>query len=416
MKSKAKSKLIILITLGILFAFSPIITINLIFNAGNNKTSSEYDDYINLDNENLKISATSREIHIDGNAGWIAFKNDGNCTGEGTYSDPYIIEDLVIDNGSISIENSDMYFKIENCTLYYSGEFGMGIYLYRANNSLIIRNNCSGYYSGITSWDCSNNTISGNIANYNAYGIAIWSDNNTISGNTANDNYWGIMLMGSNNIISGNNANDNIQRGIHLESGDNNAISGNTANNNWFGIVVSDSSNDTILGNIANNNTYYGIALSDSSNDTILGNIANNNTYYGIYLWGSYNNTITKNIINYNNITGIVVDTSNGNNIYLNCFNNILNAIDNGSNNHWDNGINGNYWADYADLDIDGNGIGDVPYNITGSAGSRDYFPLMKCPNPTIQVSEGIPGYNLFFLFGILSVIVIILSKKVKRY
>jgi len=403
MKSKAILKIIILITLGILFAFSPIITVNLIFNAGNNKTSSEYDDYINLDNENLKISATSGNIHIDGNSGWIAFKNDGNCTGEGTYSDPYIIEDLVIDNGSIYIENSDVYFKIENCTLYYSGEFGMGIYLYRANNSLIIRNNCSWNYYGIVLADCSNNTISGNIANNNAYGIFLWGDNNTISGNTANDNYWGIMLMGSNNIISGNNANDNIQRGIHLESGDNNAISGNTANNNWFGIVLLDSSNDTILGNIANNNTYYGIVLLDSSNDTIMGNTANKNTYYGIFLWGSNNNTITKNIINYNNNTGIVVDTSNGNNIYLNCFNNILNAIDNGSNNHWDNGINGNYWADYTDLDIDGNGIGDVPYNITGSAGSQDNFPLMKCPISVDSPEGGGIPFELIILISVIS-------------
>jgi len=41
-------------------------------------------------------------------------------------------------------------------------------------------------------------------------------------------------------------------------------------------------------------------------------------------------------------------------------------------------------------LDADSNGIGDVPYNVTGSAGSQDIFPLMECPI-SVQDGEGFP-------------------------
>jgi len=418
MKSKSKLKILILIALGIFFALSPMITVNFSFITGNSNKYLEYSDDINLDNKNLKILAVSEKIHIINNSGWVAFKNAGNCTGEGTYSDPYVIEDLVIDGGGsgscIWIENSSVYFRIENCSVFHSG---VGIQLSNVNNSLIITNNCSPHYYGIYLSECNNNTISGNTANNNGYGIYLYdSNNNTISGNTANDNagngisvnYLAVVSVSGNNIIiSGNTANNN-DYGIYLYNSNYSTISGNTANdNNYIGIFISGNNNiisennainnsggilnsvgilvgmisnynNTISGNTASNND-YGIYLR-GNNNTISENTAINNEY-GIYLEeASDNNNITENIINYNSLIGIVLDSSNGNIIYFNCFNNYLNAIDDGSNNHWDNGIKGNYWSDYTGSDADGDGIGDVPYKITGSAGSQDNFPLMKCP------------------------------------
>jgi parallel beta-helix repeat protein len=183
MKSNAKSRIIILIALGILFVLSPMITVNFSFIAGNNNKNSKYKDDINLDKENLKLSKISERIHIINNSGWVAFKNAGNCTGEGTYSDPYVIEDLVIDGGGsescIWIENSSVYFRIENCSISYSM---IGIRLSNVNNSLIIMNNCSSNYYGIHIYNSENNTVSGNTANNNNYGIYLSNSNiNTIS-------------------------------------------------------------------------------------------------------------------------------------------------------------------------------------------------------------------------------------------
>ena len=257
MKSNVNSKIIILIALGILFAFSPISKSYLIYNSGNNKIISEYEIDSTLDYENLKISATSGKIHIDGNSGWVAFKNAGNCTGNGTYSDPYIIEGLVIDgvgSGScILIQNSEVYFKIENCTFYNSGfNLNMGISFSYVNNSLLTNNNCSNNYHGIDL--------------YNSY-------NNTISTNTIYDNdKWGIYLSYSfHNNITGNTA-KRSRSGIRLSLSDNNILSGNTANNNFRGIHLSESDYNTVLGNTANNNHYEGVHLFYSDFNTISGN------------------------------------------------------------------------------------------------------------------------------------------------
>jgi len=119
-------------------------------------------------------------------------------------------------------------------------------------------------------------------------------------------------------------------------------------------------------------NSTYGIRLSSSSNNTIKDNTIRD-ADYGIYLEDSSNNTIYHN----------------------NFINNAQNAYET-ENNTWDNGYSsgGNYWEGYTGTDSNGDGIGDVAYNITGGT-SQDRYPLMnyinELPAPNFTYLPSVP-------------------------
>ena len=113
--------------------------------------------------------------------------------------------------------------------------------------------------------------------------------------------------------------------------------------------------NNTVSGNTANYN-FRGISLYDSDNNEISGNTANNNTAIGIYLSES-----DYNIVSGNNLIGNGLCISERN-------------------------CQGNKFSD----------------NGSCTYGEGDKEPA-------------IPGYNLFLLLGILSVVSILLSKKLKK-
>ncbi len=323
MKSNAKLKIIIVITLGILFALAPRISINPSFITANS-------DIINFDEENLKISATSGKIHIDNN--WTDAWSAGICTGNGTYSEPYVIEDLVIDgegSGScIFIENSDVYFRIENCTLYNAGvrippnsDDRAGIQLLNVDNSQLINNNCSSNPIGISLVFSDNNTISENILNYNSWiGMRlIESDNNIISGNTANNNpRFGLFSYKCffNNISTNVFKNNNIV-GIYTSTCRYTTISGNTVINSSYGMFIAGDSYDNISGNDLHYNSENGLFIR-SVYCIISGNNASYNGGNGIFLegWSTWepgqNSTILGNIANYNHV-GIRLEGTNNN-------------------------------------------------------------------------------------------------------
>jgi len=357
MKSNAKSNLIII---GILFALLPIITTNLsyIMDKGN-KSWDTIDDFT-LDMDNLKISKISGKIHIDNN--WTATKSAGICTGNGTYSEPYVIKDLEINGGDsgscILIENSDVYFKIENCTLNAGDSHpNAGIRLNNVTKGVLVINNCSFSYIGIYLSHCDNISISGNIANHNHFGIylSVCNDIN-ISGNTATNNYNGMNLSYCDNaVLSGNimnkcgltisgvieqlkshnidvtnlvngkplyyyNNEKNLGPDDFLDAGQvllvncNDSLISNL-NISFSNIAISlyYCYNNIISGNAADNN-HYGIYLSLCENSFILGNTASDNNY-GICLHDCYNNTISGNTASNNNYWGIYLAL---------CYDNIL--------------------------------------------------------------------------------------------
>ncbi|MFW9866782.1 MAG: right-handed parallel beta-helix repeat-containing protein, partial [Candidatus Thorarchaeota archaeon] len=134
-------------------------------------------------------------IHITGSNWTIANQSDW-CSGSGTWGDPYLIENMIINaSGSptgcgIFIESSiNVYFKIRNVTIFESTN---GIKLENTNkgtleNNVLSNNNESGIYMV----NCVNNTILRNqLINNGIYGLYLSSNclNNKIVGNTIKNN------------------------------------------------------------------------------------------------------------------------------------------------------------------------------------------------------------------------------------
>ena len=267
--------------------------------------------------ENLIVNKTIDLIGEDKNTTII----DSGGTGSVVYisSDGVRISDFTLKNSGLTWPDS-------------------GIRLYYSNNTKIINNTISYCCIGIQLFFSHNNTITANRVFNNNRSIAFtFSNDNIISGDNVSNSEHGIWIdFSSRNTITSNNVHSNSKHGIiFTTSSTNNTIAGNNASNNYWGILLSYSWDNIIMGNNVLNNT-YGVSIYHPS-------YSNNNDFY-------HNNFI----------------------------NNTQNALDE-CNNTWDNGYPscGNYWSDYTGTDDDGDGVGDIPYNIPG-LDNEDRYPLME--------------------------------------
>lgn len=198
-------------------------------------------EYVKKTYENPIIIDGTATGHVAHNWSW-AIAQDW-CNGTGTYSNPYIIKNLIINgensNSCVLIENSDVYFKIEDCEFFKSG---VGIELFNSKNGNLLNNNCTLNYIGIYLEESDYNNISGNVVfNNPSVGIELsQSSHNNVSNNKVSYSSKGIFLCAWSdyNMVS-ENLLDYHSQGIdmYFES-DFNQILRNKISNAYTGIAV----------------------------------------------------------------------------------------------------------------------------------------------------------------------------------
>ncbi|MHA1498931.1 MAG: right-handed parallel beta-helix repeat-containing protein [Promethearchaeota archaeon] len=304
---------------------------------------------------------------------WEWAKVNGYCSGSGSYSDPYLIKDLVIDEmifgyfnqvnflHGIIIKNSEAFFNITNCTITNLEHTGLEII--NAKNGYVENNNFSkNGLDAIVLRNCQNTTI---------------------INNTMFDNGLSGILMDNCDIskIYANLISNNGYRGLDIDKCNNDEIFDNFIQFNMDDDVFCDDSTYLIFKNntIQNSDAYENsLFLWDCDNCIIENNIMTGN-WIGINLnQDSDSNEIINNFVDpgYYGILLNHIDDS-GNVVYKNTIISATDfAWDYGSNNYWDNGSIGNYWGNYVGVDADDDGIGDSAYSIKGTANSEDRYPI----------------------------------------
>jgi parallel beta-helix repeat protein len=298
-----------------------------------------------------------------------------------------IINNTIYDNGmaGIYLYGECTYTKIINNTIKYRGTGGTqdyGIRLDSADpsfpNYTTIMNNTIMDHVGYGIWlnyDCDENDIIGNTIVENP-GIGDIQDR-------------GILLdsLCDYNNISGNIISGHSVAGIELgQSSKYNNISDNEIFDNNCGIDLNDGNeNNTFHNNVLIDNTEYNICLQTTSHWNYITQNTLNNSKYGIHISGNCDrNSIIGNIIGNNTVIGVYLSggtTKENNYFYENEFiNNTQHAVDDMDvgTNYWYDPINkiGNFWDNYTGSDPNDDGIGNIPYNITGAGNRQDLYPI----------------------------------------
>ncbi len=277
----------------------------------------------------------SPAIEIHSNAEFIAKANSEGWTGNGTASNPYIIDGLDIVSETwygINIWNVDLHFQISNCFLK---NMGQSLILSNVAHCKLINNTVVNSYWGI--WvshsyniNITNNTImnGGNAVYFRG------SFNCTISHNTIfNNSVVGIWLEESNKtVITSNSVSNNCQSGRG---------GGHSGSRRDGGIKLSGSCNISLIDNFVHENFYGGINTGGSFHISYINNTIFDNTDHGIYLGYLNQNTFTHNIVSNNTGVGISFYHSYNNSLFNNLIiNNSEGGI--GFSESWNNTLSAN--------------------------------------------------------------------------
>lgn len=398
---------------------------------------------------------TGSRIFIDDsdpNYNWSKTAMDNNwCRGSGTFNNPYVIENVTIDGLSnkncIEIQNSNVYFILQNCTLFNAGGrsspliYYSGVYFNQVSNG-IVKNNILSHNNGygIHLEQCNNITIAQNTANQN-YLMGIFlenSDYNYVENNSIydisspfeNDSGYGIFVGGSNyNVFYNNSIQNTLDPGIAVYGTYNNFTEQNVKNcgktSTWDGGITEYRSYNRYINCTLENNPFAGLYFHlQSHHSYVEGCKLKDNDIYGIRMYGTqgpgenryhtlygnifegnqvgldfqgtgcYSHIISHNDFYINSLYEVSIRFSDDNTFYGNKFYSTKIRIDDSLgpiNNYWNTSELGNFWSNYIGNDTNDDGIGDSPH-VFGEV--IDYLPLYR-DGPSITIIK--PYLNNFY-------------------
>jgi len=329
------------------------------------------------------------------------FKTKYGFLGEGTETNPYLIENLQFNTTkpySIYIKNTEKIFVIRNCTFnstifvsrvaYGSAKIIGNTLLFGSisisySDAIIIENNT--IQSILSVYYCYNALVSNNTAssidiiysdqtlvdrNSCTRGLDIYKSSfSTISNNVMyNCDFAGIAISTTTNLLIVNNTCFNNPKGLYIHSVEFVTIMGNNcSSNSEYGIHIQYSQNITLAYNFIQKNK-NGLFCDFNSNTTITRNLFGNNTEYGVFIERSLlKNRIYQNNFYNNNLAGTVFGLAQVfENTNLSLYLTAAFWYDNDTK-------EGNYWSDLAWDET-------AVYYIDGS-NNTDLYPL---ENPVI--------------------------------
>jgi nitrous oxidase accessory protein len=323
-------------------------------------------------------------------------------------ADDVTISNLRITNSGLRLSDDDAAVfvtgnraTIESCTIADSLH---GVYLKKVAGAQILNNRIQGKTTLAASTEpvekgigqSAENCDTTLVANRRGNGIHQWNcEGNLIRGNEISDTRDGIYFSFTNNSRVENNLIQHVRYGLHYMYSDANVFENNTFTENAAGAAIMFSKNMVVRGNrFVSNRGYraYGLIFQSSDNSRLEQNQISENAV-GLSFNQCNLNQIVGNRVTRNYIGLRFGSNSDGNCFTENIFTGNLHPIETGasdvSGSLWAVRGIGNLWDTELELDLDHDGIIDLPHR------ELDLFGILRRDFPAIAFLSESPTVNL---------------------
>ncbi len=226
-------------------------------------------------------------------------------------------------------------------------------------------------------------------------GVHIWNSNgHVVAGNTIRHTRDGVYFSFVDRSKVRDNDIEGVRYGLHYMYSDDNLFEDNVFRDNAAGAALMSSSGIVLRRNrfLANQgHRSYGVLLQTVESSTLEENQISGNTV-GVFFESGHGNRLIGNRIDRNHIGIHASDSSDGNQFAGNRFLGNLHTVETTGGNvtsQWAIDGRGNYWDGAVTIDLDRNGIADVPHR------ELDLFGALRRELPAIGLLAGSPAERL---------------------